>query len=183
MVHEFEPHLHTHLKSIETNSEMLLTVVRRLLLGVLGVAVACVHELVVFLPTSRRWRGFNAEQCAAASAEARRSLDPLEACVFAGQIMLSSDVLLAAEPAARRASARLLHRSFGDVFRTQQDHTCLRKAHLTTLGTYPCVPDQWRRLHTRLQGNFSQFVVFYASSRLALTQWRTHRAGCSDEPP
>ena len=54
MLHEIEPHLHTPLKSIETNSEMLLIVVRRLLLGVLGVTVACVHELVVFLPTSRR---------------------------------------------------------------------------------------------------------------------------------
>ena len=33
-----------------------------LLIGVLGVAVTCVHELVVFHPTSRRWRGFDIEQ-------------------------------------------------------------------------------------------------------------------------
>ena len=51
---------------------MLLIVIRRLLLGVLDVAVTCVHELVVFPPTSWRLRGSDTEQCAAASSEARR---------------------------------------------------------------------------------------------------------------
>ena len=73
--------------------------------------------------------------------------------------------------------------SFGDRFRTQQDHTSLRKAHHTTLGTYPCVPGQWRMLHTRLQKNISQLVVSCASSKQTLRQWRTHRARCSDERP
>ena len=52
-------------KGVKTNSETLL-------IGVLGIAVTCVHELVVFLPSSWRWRGFDIEQCAAASSEARR---------------------------------------------------------------------------------------------------------------
>ena len=55
---------------------MLLMVIQRLLLGILDVAVTCVHELVVFLPTSRRLRGFDSEQCAAASSKARRVLIP-----------------------------------------------------------------------------------------------------------
>ena len=76
MLHEFRPHLHTPKKSIETNSEMLLIVVRRLLLGVRDVAIACVRELVVFPPTSRRLRGSETEQCATAFSEARRVLVP-----------------------------------------------------------------------------------------------------------
>ena len=46
---------------------------------------------------------------------------------------LSSDVLLAAELGSCKRS-RTGHRSFGDMFRTQQDHTSLRKAHHTTLA-------------------------------------------------
>ena len=69
---------------------MLLMVVRRLLLGVLDVAVTCVRELVVFPPTSRRLRGSDIERSAAASSEApflalgenicrhSRAFDPLE---------------------------------------------------------------------------------------------------------
>ena len=63
-------------KSIETKSEMLLIIVGLLLLGVLDVAVTCVHELVVFPPTSRRLRGSDIERSAAASSEARRVLVP-----------------------------------------------------------------------------------------------------------
>ena len=146
-------------------------VIQRLLFGVLDVAVTCVHELVEDI------------------CRYRSAFDPLEprlGCL----IMLSSiprrlfsDVLLAAEPAARRASARRLQSFTDRAFRTQQDRTSLRKAHHTALGTYPCVPHQWRMLHTRLQGNSSQIVGFYASSRPALTQWRNYGAKCSDVPP
>ena len=41
---------------------MVLMVIYRLLLGVLDVAVTCVHELVVFPPTSRRLRESNIER-------------------------------------------------------------------------------------------------------------------------
>ena len=44
----------------KTNSEMLI-------IDVLGVAVTCVHELVVFLPKSRRLRGSDIGLCAVAS--------------------------------------------------------------------------------------------------------------------
>ena len=57
---------------------MLLMVIQRLLLGVLDVAVTCVHDLVVIPPTSRRLRGFDSEQCGRASPEARRVFDSLE---------------------------------------------------------------------------------------------------------
>ena len=80
-----------------------------------------------------------------------------------------------------RSRTRLL--SFGDMFRIQQDHTSLRKVHRTAFGTCLCVPDQWRKLHTQLQENFSQLVVSHACSKPALKQWRTHRAGCSDAHP
>ena len=97
-------------------------VIQRLLFGVLDVAVTCVHELVEDI------------------CRYRSAFDPLEprlGCL----IMLSSiprrlfsDVLLAAEPAARRASARRLQSFTDRAFRTQQDRTSLRKAHHTALG-------------------------------------------------
>ena len=55
--------------------------------------------------------------------------------------------------------------------------------HRTELGTCPYVPNQWRMLHTRLQGKFSLLVVSSSSSKPALRLWRTHRARCSDAPP
>ena len=78
---------------------MLLMVIRRLLLGVLDVAITCVHELVVFPPTSRRLRGSDIERSAAASSELdvtsflalgenicrhRRAFDPLKTRLVAG---------------------------------------------------------------------------------------------------
>ena len=70
MLHEFWPHLHTQ------KSELLLIIVRLMLLGVLDEAVTCVHELVVFPPTSQRLRGSDIERSAAASSEARHVLVP-----------------------------------------------------------------------------------------------------------
>ena len=55
---------------------MLLNIVGFLLIGVLDVAVTCIHELVVFPPTSRSLRGFGIGQYAAATSEARRDLVP-----------------------------------------------------------------------------------------------------------
>ena len=76
----------------------------------------------------------------------------------------------------KRPRTKLLSR--GDRFRTQQDRTNLCKAH-HALEKCPCVPDQRRTLHTRLQGNFSQLVVSHASSKPALRQWRTKMFGCA----
>ena len=173
----------THQKCIKTNLEMFLNVVGCLLIGVLGAAVSFVHELAVFPPT---WYEFDIRQCAAASAKARRdlvlcplrenmcrhrrSLDPLEACLVAGQALLdhaelNSETFVLRRLArhrqrgehlpgsCNRSRTRLL--SLGDSFRIQQDRTSLRKVHRTTLGTCQCVPDKWRKLHTQLQESCS----------------------------
>ena len=126
----------------------------------------------------------------------RRSLDPLEARLVAGQAWLDHAELNSETFVLRRLArcggahlpgpcnrSRTKLLSLGDRFRIQQDHTSLRKVHRTALGTCQCVPDQWRKLHTQLQENFSQLVVSCASSKPALTQWRTHRARFSDAPP
>ena len=111
----------------------------------------------------------------------RRSLDPLEARLVAGQALLdradlNSEMFVLRRLARSGASSKksvcqalaIVHeRGFcrlETVFRIQQDHTSLRKVHRTALGTCLCVPDQWRKLHTQPQENFSQLVESNASS-------------------
>ena len=101
----------------------------------------------------------------------RRSLDPLEACLVAGQALLDHAELNSETFVLRRlawhrqrgehlpGSCTIVHAQgfcrLGIVFRIQRDRISLRKVHRTTLGTCQCVPDMWRKLHTQLQENFS----------------------------
>ena len=89
----------SHPKSVKSNSEMLL-------IGVLGVAVTCVHELVVFPPTSRRLRGFDTGQCAVPLV--RTSAGIVALSTHWKRVSLRDRRCLIMNPAARRASAKQL---------------------------------------------------------------------------
>ena len=77
-------------------------------------------------------------------------------------------------PARAVSHSRTRFPLVGDNSHTQQGHTRLRTFHRTTLKTCLCVPDQWRRLHTRHQENFSRLGASYASSMPARKQSRPH---------
>ena len=129
----------------------------------------------------------------------RRSFDPLEACLVTGQALLdhaelNSETLFLRRLtqlcwqrgehlpfSCNRSPTRLL--SFGDMFSYSARSHKSPQSSPYSIRTCLCVPDQWRKLHTQLQENFSQLVVSHACSKPALKQWRTHRAGCSDAHP
>ena len=131
MSHDFEPHLHTPenlFKQIQRCFSLSLNACFSAF-----VAVTCVRKLVVSSNISEVARNGYRAVCSIVAPSThwkRVSLRDKRCLMMLSSIprRLSSDVLLAAEPATRRASGEHL----------------LRKAHHTTLGTCPCVPDQWR---------------------------------------